>query len=662
MATIGELFVKLNANTSNFDRGMDQAKGKATRFGSVLGSISKQVASFMIYDVGKKLVTGFVDATKAGISYNAMLETSKISWTNLLNGSENAANKMIARLEKLAAITPFDYEGVDTFAKKLEMAGLGGKDLEKNIIAVGDAVSAVGGNTETLNGVATALTQISMKGKVSAEEMQQLAERGIPAYKLLAEGMGVTESQLMDLMRDGEVMANEALPILISQMEKAFGGSMASQVGTFNAGVSTLKDRFKALAGHLSKPLFDKLTEGINKINPILEKLTNSLGSEAGLMGTIRRFAPGIEPFVQTAISIFTTMGETVGVIIQSMTNFWNEHSSWLMPLITFVWGFISNVILNTITAIGTIVQSGLAVIDGVINFFQNLFKGNFQGCWESIKQIFSNAIAFVISWLQVSFVAKGISLVKNMATGIPNLITGLWNAGKNLFSQGVSACINFIKNLLSGATSNFNTLRTFGANAFQALWSVAKNMMSRLLSSVISSIRQVPTNVRNFMNQAVNVLKGINLFSIGKNMIQGLINGIKNMAGNVVGAIGSVVNGAISKAKKTLGINSPSKLFMQFGKWTGEGLAIGIDDENNRVSKASKGLASSVIGGYNANLRGIKTNSNNNDRQTTSNKLNGNFIIQTVLEGKIVAETIAPISDVVNGNRLNLSERGLIL
>ena len=141
--------------------------------------------------------------------------------------------------------------------------------------------------------------------------------------------------------------------------------------------------------------------------------------------------------------------------------------------------------------------------------------------------------------------------------------------------------------------------------------------MMSNLLNSVISNIRQVPTTISNFMNQAVNVLKGINLFSIGKNMIQGLINGIKNMAENVVGAIGSVVNGAINKVKKTLGINSPSKLFTQFGKWTGEGLAIGIDDENNRVTKASKGLASSVIGGYNANLRGIKVNTNNNNRST---------------------------------------------
>ena len=75
-----------------------------------------------------------------------------------------------------------------------------------------------------------------------------------------------------------------------------------------------------------------------------------------------------------------------------------------------------------------------------------------------------------------------------------------------------------------------FGTLKTFGANTFQALWSVAKTMMSNLLKAVVSNIKQVPTNVKNFMNQAVNVIKGINLVQIGKSMIQGLINGIKSM------------------------------------------------------------------------------------------------------------------------------------
>lgn len=450
-------------------------------------------------------------------------------------------------------------------------------------------------------------SQVQNAGVAYTEDLNILEDRSIPIMKNIAAVMGVPADSIRKLASEGKISAdiyNQAL----DRIAKSSEGGMSKLSESFNGIKSTISDTIGQISGILAKPIFDKLKEGAVQVRDVLDKIAESLGSEAGFMGTIQRFAPGIEPFVQTAISIFTTMGESVGVIIQSMTNFWNEHSSWLMPLITFVWGFVSNVILNTITAIGTIVQSGLAVIDGVINFFQNLFKGNFQGCWESIKQIFSNAIAFVISWMQVSFVAKGISLVKNMATGIPNLIKGLWTSGKNLFSQGVSACINFVKNLLSGATSNFNTLRTFGANAFQALWSVAKTMMSNLLNSVISNIRQVPTTISNFMNQAVNVLKGINLFSIGKNMIQGLINGIKNMAGNVVGAIGSVVNGAISKAKKTLGINSPSKLFTQFGKWTGEGLAIGIDDERENVKKASSRLSDNTINGYYAQLKSIRS------------------------------------------------------
>ncbi len=388
---------------------------------------------------------------------------------------------------------------------------------------------------------------------------------------------------------------------------------------TMGETVGTLKDNMSQAAGILAQPIFDTLKQGLENVLPYVEKVISSL-SENGLMGTIQRFAPGIEPFVQTAISIFTTMGETVGVIIQSMTNFWNEHSNWLIPLITFVWTFISTFIMNTITAIGNVVQSGLAIIDGIINFFQNLFQGNFQGCWESIKQIFSNALTFVWNWMQVQFAVNIPNIIKNFGKSAVSLFTNMWSSIKGFFSGGITACLNFVKNLLTGAKTNFNTLKTFGANTFQALWSVAKTMMSNLLKSVISNIKQVPTNVRNFMNDAVNILKGINLFEIGKNMIQGLVNGIKNMAGNVVGAIGSVVKSGIDAAKKKLGINSPSKVFTQFGKWTGEGLAIGIADEENRVNKASKGLANSVIGGYNSNLKGINSNVNNRHSNPVTN------------------------------------------
>lgn len=643
MTIIGELFVKLKADTSNFEKGMDKASNKANGLGSIVGNVSRNIASFMIYDVGKNLATGFVEAVKAGIDYNASLETSKIKWETLL-GTQEKANKMLKDIEKFAATTPFEKLGVDAMATHLNNAGLSGQALFNQLTKFGDMAGAFGIQSDSLEEMVRQYAQVKQAGVAYTEDLNILQDRGIPIFKAIAEELGINTSEVKKWASEGKISA-DIYQAALDRVAKGVEGGMEKQSKSFTGMISTFKDNFNQIAGILSQPIFDKLKSGLENILPYLEKITTSL-SEQGLMGTIREFAPGIEPFVQLAINIFTTMGETVGVIIQSMTSFWEEHKSWLMPLITALMTFVSNIIGNTITAIGTIVQSGLAVIDGVINFFQNLFKGNFSGCWESIKQIFSNAIAFVISWMQVSFVAKGISLVKNMATGIPNLIKGLWSSSKNLFSQGVSVCINFVKNLLSGARSNFNTLRTFGANTFQALWSVAKTMMSNLLNAVVSNIKQVPTAISNFMNQAIRVLKGINLYSIGKSMIQGLINGIKNMAGNVVGAIGGVVDGAISKVKKKLGINSPSKLFKQFGKWTAEGLATGINDGSNLVDKASKSLASGVTNGYNDNLKGIKTNLNSSESRISKSRgltiIIENFINNRNQDIKELVEEIA--------------------
>ncbi|WP_286233352.1 tape measure protein [Romboutsia ilealis] len=610
MATIGELWVNLNAKTDNFDKGIDKASNKANSLGGVISKVGQNIASFMLYDVGKNLVTGFINATKAGIDYNATLETSSIKWETLL-GSQEKANKMLKDIEKFAATTPFEKMGVEAMATQLHNAGFEGQSLFDQLTKFGDLSGAFGIQSDSLQEMVRQYAQVKQAGVAYTEDLNILQDRGIPIYKALAEELGINTADVKKWASEGKISADiyqSALDNLASSVE----GGMVKQSKSFSGMVSTLKDNMSQAAGILAQPIFDKLKQGLENILPYVENVISSL-SENGLMGTIQRFAPGIEPFVQTAIAIFQTMGDTVGTIIQSLTSFWDEHGAMITTVVSFAWNFIAGFIMSTITAIGNVVQSGLAVIDGIINFFQNLFQGNFQGCWESIKQIFSNAIKFIWNWMQVQFAVNIPNMIKNFAKNIPMMITNMWASIKGFFSGGISACINFIKNLVSTGTSNFNTLRTFGANAFQALWSVAKTMMSNLLSAVTSSIRQVPTTVKNFMTQAVNVIKNINLVQVGRDMIQGLINGIKGMASNVVGAIKGVVSGAVNAAKKALGINSPSKVFKQFGAWTGEGLALGIEGENNNVSKASRSLASSVIGGYDVSLNGIKTDISRN-------------------------------------------------
>ena len=631
MATIGDLWVNINAKTDNFEKGIGKAENKATSLGSVVGKVAQNIASFMIYDVGKNLVTGFTNAAKAGIDYNATLETSSIKWETLL-GSQEKANKMLKDIEKFAATAPFEKMGVEAMSTQLHNAGFRGQELFDQLTKFGDLSEAFGIQSDSLQEMVRQYAQVKQAGVAYTEDLNILQDRGIPIYKALAEELGINTADVKKWASEGKISADiyqSALDNLSSSVE----GGMVKQSKSFSGMVSTLKDNMSQAAGILAQPIFDKLKQGLENVLPYVERVISSL-SENGLMGTIREFAPGIEPFVQTAISIFTTMGETVGVIIQSMTNFWNEHSNWLMPLITFVWTFISTFIMNTITAIGNVVQSGLAIIDGIINFFQNLFTGNFSGCWESIKQIFSNAISLVWNWMQVQFAVNLPNMIKNFGTNFKLWIDDAWNAVKNFFKNG-------------------------GTN----IWNSAKTAFMNVVNSVKDKMKQVPKDVKQFMDDAVNNIKSIDLWQIGRDLIQGLINGVSSMAGRVGEVITGCVRGAIDGAKKLLGIKSPSRVFKEIGKFTGEGLAIGIDSENNRVSKASKGLSSSVIGGYNANLKEIKTNLSNSEAKTiSSNNLSGNFVIQTVLDSKIVAETIAPISDVISGNRLNLTERGLSL
>ena len=130
----------------------------------------------------------------------------------------------------------------------------------------------------------------------------------------------------------------------------------------------------------------------------------------------------------------------------------------------------------------------------------------------------------------------------------------------------------------------------------------------------------EVKTKVEDLWGEVESFLEGIDLMQMGKDIIQGLINGIKSMAGDVVKAAKGVVGDAIDGAKNLLGINSPSKVFFQFGKWTDEGLINGIKSMSHKVAKTSQNLASTVTDSFNpdlnvqssqitSSLRGLKRN-----------------------------------------------------
>src|SRR5699024_8791198 len=83
-----------------------------------------------------------------------------------------------------------------------------------------------------------------------------------------------------------------------------------------------------------------------------------------------------------------------------------------------------------------------------------------------------------------------------------------------------------------------------------------------------------------------------IDLFSMGVDIIQGLINGIGSMASAVWDKATSIANGIGDSIKGALGIASPSKLMREFGVFTGQGLEIGMQSMIRDINRASEDMA----------------------------------------------------------------------
>ncbi|MFV0411133.1 MAG: phage tail tape measure protein [Paracoccus sp. (in: a-proteobacteria)] len=81
-----------------------------------------------------------------------------------------------------------------------------------------------------------------------------------------------------------------------------------------------------------------------------------------------------------------------------------------------------------------------------------------------------------------------------------------------------------------------------------------------------------------------------------GTMIIQGLINGIKSMPGAVKDAVVSTAGDAVEWFKEKLGINSPSRVFMELGGFVTEGAALGIKQRQPLAEKAAQLMAAGVL------------------------------------------------------------------
>src|SRR5690606_3529735 len=109
---------------------------------------------------------------------------------------------------------------------RLMALGFAAEEVIPMMRSLGNAAAGLGGSAELIDRLSLALGQMRAKGKVSAEEMRQLAEAGIPAWEMLAKAIGVSIPAAMEMAQKGAISAAKAVPVIVAGMNDRFAGLM----------------------------------------------------------------------------------------------------------------------------------------------------------------------------------------------------------------------------------------------------------------------------------------------------------------------------------------------------------------------------------------------------------------------------------------------------
>lgn len=230
-------------------------------------------------------------------------------------------------------------------------------------------------------------------------------------------------------------------------------------------------------------------------------------------------------------------------------------------------------------------------------------------------------AALVVVALLALSFIALGAAgILAGAGLGIAAVAMGLLAAA--IAAVGVALVV-----LSGGVLAFYSTIRAiFGAVG----------------GTIAAGMSVIPKIFSNAWNGALSFLKGINLASIGSDIINGFVRGIQGAWGAVKAVIGNLSNMIPSGIKKLLHIGSPSRLMRdEVGQWIPAGIAVGISQNTSSLVSATRSMGNAVVNAAGGILPSFSKMSNEMSTALTPDFSNLNALAanaQTSFEGNLNA------------------------
>ena len=344
--------------------------------------------------MSQSIVTGFAAAAAAmgalGIASIKMagdMQANKRAFATLL-GDSRQAEQFLGDLARFAAQTPFELPGLVAASKKLLAYGFAAKDIIPIMAAIGDAAAMLGIGQEGIDRLTLAIGQMQAKGKVSGEEMRQLAEAGVPAWKFLADAIGKDIPTAMKLAESGAISSTTGINAILTGMQSRFKGGMEGLSQEISGLFSTIKDNVSAVMREIG----DKLIEAFD-LKARMKALADTLDEFAGyvknngLQAALRDLIPK-----ELSLAIFAVAGALVGAAIPALISFGIALWTALAPLLPFIAAGAA------LGAVAWVIWQAWEPLGALFGNVWTIAVAYTQEKWAQLKALVFGGVASVIS------------------------------------------------------------------------------------------------------------------------------------------------------------------------------------------------------------------------------------------------------------------------
>lgn len=542
-----DLCARVKLDTKDYEKGINDAEKKTSGFAgklkSGIGAAAKAVGAATIAASGAA-AAGVVAITKQAVDAYANYEQLVGGVETLFKSSGDKVQKYASEAYKTAGLSANEYmETVTSFSASL-LQSLGG-DTNKAAEAANKAVVDMADNA---NKMGTSMESIQ-------NAYQGFAKQNYTMLDNLKLGYGGTKEEMQRLLKDAEKLSGQKFDlssyadivdaIHIVQTEMGITGTTAKEAAT------TIQGSLASM-----KSSWQNLLTGLGDKDADLSPLINNLVESA------KTFGSNVIPVVEQALDgIVSVVEELVPKIVDELPALLEKT---VPKIINGVVGLVNSLILAIPKIIPVLTSASVQLVSGLANGIVESLPNLIPAIVEMITQIVDTLTnPETLTQLLTACVA----IIEALSVGLVENLPAL-----------VDAAITLVLNLVDFLTSPDNIMLMLEA---------AFTLIGALVVGLIQALPKINDGIKEIVGKMVSNFEelGGKFLDIGKNIVQGIWDGIKGMWGKLTAWFSEKWENLVGGVKDFLGIHSPSKVFAGIGKNMALGLGEGWEDEFDKVA-----------------------------------------------------------------------------